>query len=31
MMGYASDETAELMPLTHVYASNICARLHECK
>lgn len=31
MMGYASDETPELMPLTHVYASNICARLHECK
>ena len=31
MMGYATDETPELMPLTHVYASNICARLHECK
>jgi len=27
MFGYATDETPELMPLTHVLASNLCKRL----
>ena len=31
MMGYATDETPELMPLTHFYALKICERLAECK
>ena len=30
-MGYATDETPELMPLTHFYALKICARLQECR
>lgn len=31
MFGYATDETAEMMPLTHVLATNLCARLSECR
>jgi S-adenosylmethionine synthetase len=31
MFGYATDETAELMPLTHVLAARICQRLSECR
>jgi len=31
MFGYATDETPELMPLTHVLASQLCAKLSECR
>jgi len=31
MFGYATDETEELMPLTHVLATRLCARLTECR
>jgi S-adenosylmethionine synthetase len=31
MFGYASDETKELMPLTHVLSTQLCARLVECR
>jgi len=31
MFGYATDETEEMMPLTHVLATKICARLSECR
>jgi len=30
MIGYASDETAECMPMTHLFASRMCERLREC-
>lgn len=30
MIGYASNETEEGMPLTHLYAHNLCRRLREC-
>jgi len=31
MFGYASDETEELMPLTHVLAARLCQRLSEAR
>jgi S-adenosylmethionine synthetase len=31
MFGYATDETEEMMPLTHVLASKLCQRLSECR
>ena len=31
MFGYATDESKELMPLTHVYATRLCMRLVECR
>jgi len=31
MFGYATDETPELMPLTHVLASRLCQRLSEAR
>ena len=31
MIGYASDETAELMPLTHQLANKLVERLSECR
>ena len=31
MIGYATDETEELMPITHVFASKICERLNHCR
>jgi len=31
MFGYATDETEELMPLTHVLATRLCSRLVECR
>ena len=31
MIGYASDETEELMPLTHILASKLCERLNTCR
>jgi S-adenosylmethionine synthetase len=31
MFGYATDETEELMPLTHVLSTRLCARLVECR
>jgi len=31
MFGYATDETEELMPLTHVLATKLCERLVECR
>jgi len=30
MIGYASNETEEGMPLTHLLAHNLCRRLREC-
>lgn len=30
MIGYASNETEEAMPLTHMLAHNLCKRLREC-
>jgi S-adenosylmethionine synthetase len=31
MFGYATDETEELMPLTHVLSTRLCSRLVECR
>jgi len=31
MFGYATDETKELMPLTHILAAQLCARLSKCR
>jgi S-adenosylmethionine synthetase len=31
MIGYASDETEELMPLTHQLCNRIIKRLTECR
>jgi len=31
MFGYATDETPEMMPLTHVLASKLCAKLSELR
>jgi S-adenosylmethionine synthetase len=31
MFGYATDETPEMMPLTHVLATKLCARLSEAR
>lgn len=31
MIGYATNETAEAMPLTHVYAQKLVKRLHYCR
>jgi len=31
MFGYATDETAEFMPLTHVLSTKLCSRLSECR
>ena len=30
MIGYATHETEEGMPLTHLFAHNLCRRLREC-
>jgi S-adenosylmethionine synthetase len=30
MIGYASNETEEQMPLTHLLAHNLCRKLREC-
>jgi S-adenosylmethionine synthetase len=30
MIGYASNETLEGMPLSHLIAQNLCKRLREC-
>jgi S-adenosylmethionine synthetase len=31
MIGYATDETEQLMPLTHMFSSQLCQRLTECR
>jgi len=31
MFGYATDESPEMMPLTHLYATRLCERLVECR
>ena len=31
MIGYASDETPEMMPLSHMLAQRLVRRLHECR
>jgi len=31
MIGYATNETEEYMPLTHVLASNLCLKLKELR
>jgi S-adenosylmethionine synthetase len=31
MFGYATDETEECMPMTHVLAAKLCERLSECR
>lgn len=31
MIGYATDESEECMPLTHLFASRLCERLTECR
>ena len=30
MIGYATDESEEFFPLTHLYANMLCKRLREC-
>ena len=30
MIGYASNESEEFMPLTHLYANMLCKRMREC-
>lgn len=30
MIGYATNECEELLPLTHLFANNLCKRLREC-
>jgi S-adenosylmethionine synthetase len=31
MIGYATDETPEFMPLTHQLCNKLIERLHECR
>lgn len=31
MIGYATDETEECMPVSHLYSNKIVERLRECK
>lgn len=31
MIGYASDETEEMMPITHLLANKLCERLNQCR
>jgi len=31
MIGYATDETDELMPLSHLFSSKLAMRLKECR
>jgi len=31
MIGYATDETPEMMPLSHMLANKLCERLYECR
>lgn len=31
MIGYASNETKECMPLTHMYAQRLARRMQECR
>jgi len=31
MFGYATDETPEMMPMTHVLSTRLCLRLSECR
>lgn len=30
MIGYATNESAECMPLSHLFSSQLCERLREC-
>ncbi len=30
MIGYATDESEEMVPLTHLYANMLCQKLREC-
>ena len=31
MIGYATDETEEMMPLTHLLSCKLAAKLRECR
>jgi len=31
MIGYATDETEEMMPLSHQLANKLCERLYQCR
>jgi len=31
MIGYATNESEEYHPVSHLYASKLCAKLKECK